>query len=225
MLRGDIVTYALRKVGLAPPQDEEEDQAEEYIALEEVADVNGPRVQSHVCLSAHYAFRLRVAACAAWLGAPDLHEMLRRFLREQHFPDLDEPGDVVPLDLCPRFPMSTRLAMHYSATATFFAPSELCGPGGMHSELIRCNPSWRNEAPRCDTVLVQLSEDDGFEGMVVGRILSSLEQVAFAPVPLWNVYALVFGWGGVWFRYRDIWVLGIEFFYFLVESLAFGDSV
>ncbi|KAF8485593.1 hypothetical protein F5888DRAFT_1625523, partial [Russula emetica] len=42
-----------------------------------------------------------------------------------------------------------------SAIARFFAPSDLCGAGGMYQERIRCNPSWRDEYARYDTVFVQ----------------------------------------------------------------------
>ncbi|KAI0669707.1 hypothetical protein C8Q78DRAFT_977285 [Trametes maxima] len=108
------------------------------------------------------------------LRVPSLHEMMRRFLREQLFPNFDEPDDAVPLAVCPWLARSTRVSLHTSARAVFFAPSELCGPGGMHSELIRCTSRWRMDGPRHDTVFVQLSDDPGMLGMAVGRVCAFL---------------------------------------------------
>ncbi|KAI0643083.1 hypothetical protein C8Q79DRAFT_1002821 [Trametes meyenii] len=108
------------------------------------------------------------------LGIPKLHALIRRFLRDQLFPGFDEPDEVVPLNACPWILPSTRVACHASATATFFAPSELCDRNGMHSEIIRCTPKWRKQQSRYDTVLVQLSEDPGLQGMGVGRVRAFL---------------------------------------------------
>ncbi|KAI0351106.1 hypothetical protein OH77DRAFT_1568391 [Trametes cingulata] len=177
MLQGDVVAYALSKVGLAPPHDEQQQREERYTAEQEVADVNGPQVQSHVYLSSRCVRSAEISTIAQALRVPNLHKLMRRFLREQLFPELDEPGEVIPLDICPWIPRSTRVSIHSSATAVFFAPSELCGPGGMHSEIIRCTSRWRNEGVRRDTVFVQLSDDPGMDGMAVGRVRAFLSFV------------------------------------------------
>ncbi|KAI0674841.1 hypothetical protein C8Q78DRAFT_1066759 [Trametes maxima] len=117
-----------------------------------------------------YALHKQIPHLGQKLGIPKLHAMIRRFLRDQLYPGFDEPDEVVPLNACPWILPSTRASCHVSATATFFAPSELGGPNGMHSEIIRCTPKWRKQHPRYDTVLVQLSEDLGFQGMGVGRV-------------------------------------------------------
>ncbi|KAI9056389.1 hypothetical protein FKP32DRAFT_1586143 [Trametes sanguinea] len=143
LLHGDVVSYALRTVGLAPPVDEQEQEEEDHASVDNLA---------------------------AMLDVPDLRDLLRRFLQDQLFPD----DEAVPLAGCPWIPSSTQIAVHHSATAVFFAPSELCGPGGMHSEMIRCTPEWREEGPRRDTVLVQLSDDPGMQGMAVGRVRAFL---------------------------------------------------
>ncbi|KAI9060958.1 hypothetical protein FKP32DRAFT_1613349 [Trametes sanguinea] len=153
-----------------------------------------------------YALRKdSLRAVAETLGVPELRNLLRRFLRDQLYPDFDEPGEVVPLADCPWVPLSTRVAIHHSATAIFYAPSELCGPGGMHSEIIRSTPSWRDEGARHDTVLVQLGGDPGMRGMAVGRVrvflsfsygitryecalLSWFEQVGHGPDPLMGMW-------------------------------------
>lgn len=70
---------------------------------------------------------------------------------------------------CPA--IAGRISVHNSAFATFYAPSEQCGPGGMHREAVRSTSSWRNEYARYDTVLVQVGEEnEPLGGMVVGRV-------------------------------------------------------
>jgi hypothetical protein len=59
---------------------------------------------------------------------------------------------------------ATKFSVYHSAIATFFAPSDLSGIGGMRSERIRALPSWRNGPSRYDTVLV--STDRQLEGMI-----------------------------------------------------------
>ena len=74
----------------------------------------------------------------------------------------DSPSDLPQFD--------GRIRVHHSAQATFFAPSDLCGAGGMHQERIRSTPSWHGH-PRRDTVFVVLDDSlPGMEGMVVARV-------------------------------------------------------
>ncbi|KAJ3833133.1 hypothetical protein F5878DRAFT_719544 [Lentinula raphanica] len=54
-------------------------------------------------------------------------------------PDAEQPHD---LELCPTF--SGRITVYHSAVTWFYAPSDLCGVGGMHSERIQSHPRWRN---------------------------------------------------------------------------------
>jgi len=62
------------------------------------------------------------------------------------------------------------LMFFHSAIARFFAPSDLCGAGGMRQERIRSTPNWRNEGGRYDTVFVQTGSEDGImKGMTIGR--------------------------------------------------------
>jgi hypothetical protein len=74
------------------------------------------------------------------------------------------------LDECPQ--IQGQIKIYTSASAVFYAPSELSGPGGMHREIIRSTPSWYGTYERRDTVLLQDNPDeDGMRGMVVGRVL------------------------------------------------------
>lgn len=55
--------------------------------------------------------------------------------------------------------------------AQFYAPSNLCGAGGMYRESIRSTPSWRGGNERRDTVFIGLDADKpGMAGMAVGRV-------------------------------------------------------
>ena len=84
---------------------------------------------------------------------------------------LDHPDEVPPatIDEYPQF--DGEIKVYHSAVATFFAPSDLCGAGGMRRERIRSTPSFHGH-PRCDTVFVVLDESKpGMEAMETGRVL------------------------------------------------------
>lgn len=98
--------------------------------------------------------------------------LIRRFLFDQKYPDNEIPGSDITLDLCPTF--SGRISVYHSAVATYYAPSDVSGIGGMHRERIRATPAWNRgecSVPRYDCVLVQVGpEDDGFHSMQVARV-------------------------------------------------------
>lgn len=111
----------------------------------------------------------RLEELAAHIQQPQFPELLRRFLYEELNPDSDIPPSDVPLRDCPRF--DGRIHVYHSATARFYAPSDLCGAGGMHRERIRSNPRWHGAYPRHDTVLINVdSELPGMLGIIVGRV-------------------------------------------------------
>ena len=63
------------------------------------------------------------------------------------------------------------IRVYHSAIATFYAPSDLCGAGGLHCEHIHSTPSFHGRECR-DTVFVVLDEEkSGMEGMEIGRVL------------------------------------------------------
>jgi hypothetical protein len=103
---------------------------------------------------------------AASVQQPGFPLALRKFLFLSRNPDsISAPPSLSDL---PQF--HGRVNVHYSALATFFAPSDLCGVGGMHQERIRSTPCWYDH-PRHDTVFVVLDDTlPGMEGMVIARI-------------------------------------------------------
>ena len=72
---------------------------------------------------------------AASINQPRLPELVRRFLYDQLHSDTNISSFDVPLESCPRF--NGHIAVFHSATAHFYAPSDMSGAGGMRQERIR----------------------------------------------------------------------------------------
>ncbi|KIM62264.1 hypothetical protein SCLCIDRAFT_120036 [Scleroderma citrinum Foug A] len=104
------------------------------------------------------------------LGLRGLQDAIRCFLYDQLYPDAEIPGDCADLRVCPLF--QSRIQVFHSATATFCAPSDQSGVGGMHCEMIRATPSWQGGPPRYDCVYVAKGgvETEGFCSLMVGRV-------------------------------------------------------
>ncbi|KAF8508678.1 hypothetical protein BU17DRAFT_77929 [Hysterangium stoloniferum] len=63
------------------------------------------------------------------------------------------------------------IMLYPSAVATYFAPSDLSGIGGMRSECIHATPNWRKEGPHYDTVFVNTNlDEDGMCGVDIACI-------------------------------------------------------
>jgi hypothetical protein len=77
-----------------------------------------------------------------------------------------------PLEYCPDWNSNTRIYVRNSAIATFYAPSDLSGIGGMHRERIRAVPMWRKDnAARNDCVFLEKDPTlKGFQGLHVARV-------------------------------------------------------
>ncbi|KAI5982008.1 hypothetical protein EDD15DRAFT_2378623 [Pisolithus albus] len=159
--------------------DEDKDELEDTLASASIdesrgdyEDVNGPRVEAHVCL-ARSQQRNRAAtivALADELHIPNLSELVRAFLVGQLYPDDNhDPADIPHLE-CPGY--EGKISIYNSASSTFYAPSDLSGVGGMHREYIRAAPTWRQEGPRYDcTFVITDPELEGMRGMDVARML------------------------------------------------------
>ena len=97
-----------------------------------------------------------IEALAAHIEQPRFPKLLRHFLYDQLNPNTDIPVDDIPLHRCPVF--NGRISVYHSAVARYFAPSDLCGAGGMYQERICSNPEWHNEFARRDTVFVKIGQ-------------------------------------------------------------------
>jgi hypothetical protein len=108
---------------------------------------------------------------AGYVAEPRLPEYIRRFLYDQLYPEADLCGMDVALEACPKVSLSLQVKVYHSASATYHAPSDLSGIGGMHRERIRATPSWLNGACRYDCVFIDREpEVDGFAGLYVARV-------------------------------------------------------
>ncbi|KAH9986315.1 hypothetical protein BJV74DRAFT_878515 [Russula compacta] len=98
--------------------------------------IAGPKTLSSVILSQVPAqgYPTSVKALAAHIEQPQLPELLWCFLYDQLNPDADISADDIPINWCPIF--TSWISVYHSAVARFFAPSDLCGAGGMQGMVI-----------------------------------------------------------------------------------------
>ncbi|KAJ7078723.1 hypothetical protein B0H15DRAFT_1025784 [Mycena belliarum] len=169
MMVGSTASYAARVIrGEAPqPPEPAADENED----DDHGDVAGPKALSSIELARtqQRAYPHRLEALAAHIQQPQLPALLRRFLFEELHPDSDVPSSQIPLTDCPYF--DGRIDVYHSATARFYAPSDLCGAGGMYREQIRSNPRWHGAYPRRDTVFIDVDPElPGMLGMIIGRV-------------------------------------------------------
>ena len=104
---------------------------------------------------------------AADIQQPDFIYLIRRFLRDQlHL------NSATSDDSQPRLPsFHERVSVYPSAVATFYAPSDICGTGGMRCERIRSIPSWRGGPGRHDCVFLETDPDaEGMRGLDIARV-------------------------------------------------------
>ncbi|KAI1790338.1 hypothetical protein LXA43DRAFT_1083303 [Ganoderma leucocontextum] len=97
--------------------------------LESDGVVSGPRVSGFVVLARKPQPRYPrwAADLAAYVNIPSLPFLVSRFIYQQLNPDSDVPDDPNLLPAC-----SARIHVYHSAVATFYAPSDPSGIGGMH---------------------------------------------------------------------------------------------
>ena len=176
MLQNDVL--AAIQLELADENAEDSQTAKElaYLEAQDALEADGPRADgytylgrrhgkyrhcfilwlfSNICISSatHHIDELAEA-----LQNPHLYEHTCRFVFQQLYPELPIPGDIRD-DGMPHVLRRLKLSIHYSASAVFYAPSELSGPGGMRREVIRATPHWFIKFPRYDTVLVTVDPD------------------------------------------------------------------
>jgi hypothetical protein len=98
---------------------------------------------------------------------PHFSDLIRKFIYDQQHPDDCSDSSSV-LALPTFFGMIT---IYPSAVATFHAPSDLSGIGGMRRERIRAVKSWRNGPSRHDTIFINTDpSEEGMRGLDVARV-------------------------------------------------------
>ena len=108
------------------------------------------------------------------IGQHDLLDLTRCFLFYQLNPTSTTVPDKSRLADCPMI-WGSKVSVYHSATATFRAPSNPSGPGGMYREVIRSTPFWSRgdiPGPRRDCVFVDIggTENMGMKGLLVACV-------------------------------------------------------
>lgn len=108
-----------------------------------------------------------VKVLAEELSQPDFKLLVRRFIHDQLNPLTSTESD--PHQSLPVF--NNTFTVYPSAQAIFYAPSDVCGSGGMRKERIRAVPTWYGGPGRYDTVFVETDADaEGMLALDVARV-------------------------------------------------------
>ncbi|KAH9029569.1 hypothetical protein EDB85DRAFT_2074436 [Lactarius pseudohatsudake] len=169
-LRGSVLTSGQPGPGSGandmPIVDSEELEDEDEAAVSgKPQDVSEFDVQLAVKLQYDYPSQLH--ALAVYIKQPKFPLVFTQFLYKVSHPD----EQVAPSTIgeCPAF--EGMIKVHHSAVATFYAPGDLSGSGGLQRERIRSTPHFFGH-PRRDTVFVVLDDSQpGMDGMEIGRVL------------------------------------------------------
>ncbi|KAG0700037.1 hypothetical protein DFH29DRAFT_983264 [Suillus ampliporus] len=131
MLQGSCISDALQEL----------ETRIQSIEGETVEVIDGPTVQAHVDLATMVISggADNIPALAANLGLPNIPTMIQQFLHDQHHVTNTNPPEVDPAT-APIF--MGRVSTFSSVSASFYAPSDLSGTGGMRHEHIRATPTW-----------------------------------------------------------------------------------
>ncbi|KAG0695647.1 hypothetical protein DFH29DRAFT_984904 [Suillus ampliporus] len=156
MLRGSCISDALQ-------------------ALRNPDIIDGPTVQAHVELAATPVLggARDVSALARDLELPNFPTMIQQFLHDQLHIATTSP----PILTLRQHQLSwAGFSVFSSAAASFYAPSDLSGTGGMWREHIRATTSWRGGPARNDCIFVSMNDEVncGLDGLAIARVLRFL---------------------------------------------------
>ncbi|KAG2028968.1 hypothetical protein BDR03DRAFT_936904 [Suillus americanus] len=111
-----------------------------------------------------------VPTLALALGLPEFPALIQQFLYDQlHLNDHEHAA----FDLATAPAFMGRVVIYSSAAASFYAPSDLSGTGGMQREHIRATTSWRGGPAQNDCVFVSMNDkvSCGLDGLAIARVL------------------------------------------------------
>ncbi|KAG1752758.1 hypothetical protein EDD22DRAFT_981647 [Suillus occidentalis] len=127
-----------------------------------LTSLTGPTVEAHVELAAKpiSGGACDVPTLALALGLPEFPALIQQFLMPH-----------LTLATAPAF--MGRIVIYSSAAASFYAPSDLSGTGGMRREHIRATTSWRGGPARNDCVFVSMNDEVScsLDGLAIARVL------------------------------------------------------
>ncbi|KAJ7917317.1 hypothetical protein B0H13DRAFT_2443415 [Mycena leptocephala] len=162
----------------APPHDDVPNDADDDGGAIDRRNIIGEVILAQLPIR---GYPRRPADLAALLDVPTLPNMIRRFLYSQEHPDSDIPTENIPIGDCPSCPK--KIKVFPSVVATFYAPSDQSGIGGMHRERIRAVRSWRGSvvcgAARRDCIFVEHDPaQPGFRGLYAARVMAFMSFTA-----------------------------------------------
>jgi hypothetical protein len=104
------------------------------------------------------------------LEIEDFADLIQQFIyKQQHSNDSDDSDDTTSVSALPTF--YGKITLYPSAVATFHAPSDISGVGGMRRERIRAVKSWRKGPGRYDTIFVNTDPSmEGMRGLEIARV-------------------------------------------------------
>ena len=97
-----------------------------------------------------FSLTINIDMLANDIGEPDFCHYLQCFLQDYLEPDVTS----LPFFLL----TSEKDYIHSSATTSFYAPSDICGTGGMHHEHMHVVTSWRCGKPQYDCVFINIDK-------------------------------------------------------------------
>ena len=102
------------------------------------------------------------------LGEPDFCRQLQHFIQDQLQDSSPESDMASSSSMLPALP--TKIATYASAMAMFYAPSDISGIGGMHSECIHAVDTWRHGNGQNDCMFINTDPTQpGMHGLDVTR--------------------------------------------------------
>ncbi|KAG1737964.1 hypothetical protein EDB19DRAFT_1829259 [Suillus lakei] len=129
MLQGMCLSYILNTLGSA-------DKDEGNTNAEPDADaVDGPMILAHVDLAKTAARQIYLELIADQIGQPNFTTLIQHFLHNQYHTNSNSSSSDFSQSALPE--IYEKITLYTSAMATFFAPSDLSGIGGMRYERIR----------------------------------------------------------------------------------------
>jgi hypothetical protein len=138
-------------------------------------DLSGRKCKYHtsqyhfVYLPTSTAYSIYPEDIAVEIEQPDFLNLIQQFIYKEQLSDHVSDDSSVSALRVPTF--YGKIAVYSSALATFHAPSDMSGIGGMRRERIRAVKSWRKGPGRYDTIFVNTDPSiEGMRGLEVARV-------------------------------------------------------
>ena len=108
---------------------------------------------------------------AVEIEQPDLSNLIQQFIYKEQHSDHVSDSDDSSVSALPTFYGKITASVYPSAVATFHAPSDISGIGGMRRERIRAVKSWRKGPGRYDTIFVNTNPSiEGMQGLEIACV-------------------------------------------------------